>query len=65
MPLTGTYNYMTHVLLEQMLWLPIRDQINRWRRDTLGLPPAGITESSQSLLYQLSLRLKGYEDRIL
>jgi sterol 3beta-glucosyltransferase len=30
----------THVLTQQLLWLPVRRQINAWRRDTLGLPAA-------------------------
>ncbi len=47
----GAYNYMTYRMLEQMLYLPIRDQINKWRVEKLKLPPAGLTESYQSFLY--------------
>jgi UDP:flavonoid glycosyltransferase YjiC (YdhE family) len=32
------FNVATHVLTQQLMWLPVRQQINAWRRDTLGLP---------------------------
>ncbi|KAI1797585.1 UDP-Glycosyltransferase/glycogen phosphorylase [Ganoderma leucocontextum] len=34
----GNYNYMTYVLFDQVFWRGTAGQINRWRRDTLGLP---------------------------
>jgi UDP:flavonoid glycosyltransferase YjiC (YdhE family) len=34
----GWMRRLTHHLAEQMLWQPIRGRVNRWRRDTLGLP---------------------------
>ncbi|KAI0026741.1 hypothetical protein K488DRAFT_20448, partial [Vararia minispora EC-137] len=34
----GGYNYMTYVMFEQVLWRGTAGQINRWRRNTLGLP---------------------------
>lgn len=33
----GSYNYMTHVLMEQIWWKGISAQINRWRKKELGL----------------------------
>jgi sterol 3beta-glucosyltransferase len=33
----GSYNYMTHVLIEQVLWKGSAVQINPWRKKTLGL----------------------------
>ena len=41
--LGGTYNWITHLALEQLMWQPWRAVINRWRRRTLGLPPAPFT----------------------
>ena len=32
-----SYNYMTYVMIEQIFWKGISDQVNRWRKDTLGL----------------------------
>ncbi|KAI0823047.1 hypothetical protein BC628DRAFT_1417911 [Trametes gibbosa] len=34
----GNYNYMTYVLFDQVFWRGTAGQINRWRRNTLGLP---------------------------
>ena len=36
--LGGGFNAATHILTQQLMWLPVRRQINAWRRDTLGLP---------------------------
>ncbi|KAG0240175.1 Sterol 3-beta-glucosyltransferase [Actinomortierella wolfii] len=36
------YNYMTYVMIEQVFWKGIAGQINKWRRDTLGLPPTSL-----------------------
>ncbi len=35
----GLYNRLTYVLLEEITWLLVRQDINRWRTETLGLPP--------------------------
>ncbi|KAK3807676.1 MAG: hypothetical protein J3Q66DRAFT_356103 [Benniella sp.] len=32
-----SYNYMTYVMIEQIFWKGISGQVNRWRKDTLGL----------------------------
>ncbi|EMD41640.1 glycosyltransferase family 1 protein [Gelatoporia subvermispora B] len=34
----GNYNYMSYVLFDQVFWRGTAGQINRWRRNTLGLP---------------------------
>lgn len=34
----GWMRRLTHLLAEQMLWQPIRGRVNRWRRESLGLP---------------------------
>lgn len=33
----GSYNYMTYVMFDQVFWRGTSGQINRWRRNTLGL----------------------------
>ncbi len=35
----GTYNRLTHRMVEYFLWLSNRGPVNRWRKETLGLPP--------------------------
>jgi len=34
-----TFNWLTHILFEQFFWQLFRQQFNRWRQETLGLPP--------------------------
>ncbi|KAG0249174.1 Sterol 3-beta-glucosyltransferase, partial [Actinomortierella ambigua] len=36
------YNYMSYVMIEQVFWKGIAGQINRWRRETLGLPATSL-----------------------
>lgn len=33
----GNYNYMTYTIFDQIFWRAISGQVNRWRRNTLGL----------------------------
>ncbi len=41
--LGGTFNWTTHLIIEQLLWQPFRQQINRWRIEKLRLPPFPFT----------------------
>ncbi len=34
----GAYNYVTYVMFENVFWKTTAHQVNRWRRNTLGLP---------------------------
>ncbi|KAG0329204.1 Sterol 3-beta-glucosyltransferase [Dissophora globulifera] len=34
-----SYNYMTYVMIEQVFWKGISGQVNRWRKDAMGLGP--------------------------
>ncbi|KAI8995413.1 hypothetical protein BD414DRAFT_435240 [Trametes punicea] len=38
----GNYNYMTYVLFDQVFWRGTAGQINRWRKNTLGLPSTSL-----------------------
>jgi sterol 3beta-glucosyltransferase len=38
-PLGGYYNYASHLSLELILWDFIKPFINKWRANSLGLPP--------------------------
>lgn len=38
----GNYNYMSYVLFDQVFWRATAGQINRWRRNTLGLPSTSL-----------------------
>ncbi|MEW5802891.1 MAG: glycosyltransferase [bacterium] len=37
--LGSTFNWLTHILFEQFFWQLYRQQFNRWRQETLSLPP--------------------------
>lgn len=37
--LTHTYNRSTHLLLQQLIWQPLRQTINEWRQERLGQTP--------------------------
>ncbi|KAI1316917.1 Sterol 3-beta-glucosyltransferase [Mortierella claussenii] len=37
-----SYNYMTYVMIEQVFWKGISGQINRWRKESLGLGPTSL-----------------------
>ncbi|KAJ3215771.1 Sterol 3-beta-glucosyltransferase [Dinochytrium kinnereticum] len=37
--LGGGYNYMSYVMMDQILWKGTSAQVNRWRKNTLDRPP--------------------------
>jgi UDP:flavonoid glycosyltransferase YjiC (YdhE family) len=43
LPLGGTFNWFTHVFSSLLIWLPFKRVINRWRKESLGLPPLPIS----------------------
>ncbi|KAF2402344.1 hypothetical protein EJ06DRAFT_335003 [Trichodelitschia bisporula] len=38
----GTYNYMSYVMFDSIFWKAIANQVNRWRKKTLGLGSTGL-----------------------
>lgn len=53
----GAYNYMTYTLFDNVFWLAISGQINRWRGKTLGLMPTSLDKLQQNkvpFLYNFS-----------
>lgn len=53
----GTYNISTYNLFEQLFWQMTASQMNRWRRQTLGLRPTGLRKLQQNkipFLYNFS-----------
>ncbi|TXT13065.1 hypothetical protein VHUM_01466 [Vanrija humicola] len=53
----GSYNYMTYVMFDQIFWHAIAGQINRWRKNTLGLEATGLDKMEQTkvpFLYNFS-----------
>ncbi|CAL1696325.1 unnamed protein product [Somion occarium] len=38
----GNYNYMSYVVFDQVFWRATAGQINRWRRNLLGLPSTSL-----------------------
>lgn len=53
----GGYNYMTYTLFDNIFWMAISGQINRWRGKTLGLMPTSLDRLQQNkvpFLYNFS-----------
>lgn len=44
----GNYNYLTHVLFENIFWKGISGQVNKWRVETLGLEKTNLDLLQQS-----------------
>jgi len=40
--LGGSYNLLTHILIEQIFWQVFRHTVNQWRQNFLNLPPIPI-----------------------
>lgn len=56
-PMGGNYNYMTHVLWENVFWKGISGQVNKWRIETLKLPKTNLELMQQNkvpFLYNVS-----------
>ncbi|KAF2201677.1 UDP-glucose:sterol glycosyltransferase [Delitschia confertaspora ATCC 74209] len=53
----GGYNSITYITFDTIFWAAISGQINRWRRETLGLPKTSLKKMQQNLrpfLYNFS-----------
>ncbi|RCK59095.1 Sterol 3-beta-glucosyltransferase [Candida viswanathii] len=54
----GSYNYLTHVLFENIFWKGISGQVNKWRVQELDLPKTNLYRLQQTrvpFLYNVSL----------
>jgi len=43
----GSYNYMSYVMFDQVFWRATAGQVNRWRRDYLGIGPTNLDKMMQ------------------
>lgn len=53
----GSYNLLTHVMFENVFWLGISSQVNKWRVETLGLAKTSLSKMQQykvPFLYNIS-----------
>lgn len=53
----GSYNFLTHVMFENVFWKGISGQVNKWRVETLGLARTNLVKLQQSkvpFLYNVS-----------
>jgi len=53
----GSYNYLTHVLFENVFWKGISGQVNKWRKEVLNLSKTNLDMLQQSkvpFLYNIS-----------
>ena len=39
LPGGGLVNWLSHLVMEQLFWQPLRPRVNRWLEETLDLPP--------------------------
>lgn len=44
----GAYNYMTYVIFDNVFWKGISSQINKWRKNSLGLKKTNLDEMNQT-----------------
>ncbi|ODV58064.1 sterol 3-beta-glucosyltransferase, partial [Ascoidea rubescens DSM 1968] len=53
----GSYNYLTHIIFETVFWKGISGQVNRWRKERLGLERTNLELMQQNkvpFLYNIS-----------
>lgn len=53
----GSYNYLTYVLFDNVFWKGISSQVNRWRKEELGLERTNLDQLQQTkvpFLYSVS-----------
>ncbi|CAH6722055.1 sterol 3-beta-glucosyltransferase [[Candida] jaroonii] len=53
----GSYNYLTHVMFENVFWKGISSQVNKWRVQSLNLPKTNLFKLQQGkvpFLYNVS-----------
>ena len=58
------YNWLTHLMGEQVVWQPFRRISNQWRREFLKLPPLPFTGPYMRFLRQQLPYLYGYSDAV-
>ncbi|KAF5093820.1 hypothetical protein D0Z00_003849 [Geotrichum galactomycetum] len=44
----GSYNYMTYVLFDNLFWKGISSQVNKWRKESLGLHKTNLDRMGQT-----------------
>jgi len=53
----GAYNYMTYIFFDNLFWTSTAGQVNRWRKEVLGLRPTSLEKLQQNkvpFLYNFS-----------
>lgn len=61
--LGGTLNWLTHVMMDAMSWLPLRPVINEWRQEQLSLPPLDVNYPKQHRQRQMPM-LYGFSPHV-
>ena len=56
----GTYNLLTWILVEQVVWQPLRSMINQWRRESLGIPALPLRGPFRMMLERRTPVLYGF-----
>ena len=58
------FNRLTHRLAEYLTWLPFQRTFNRWRVETLGLPPLSATDPFKQIYRQQMPILYGFSPTV-
>ena len=62
--LGGTYNRISHILTDQVMWQPFRSTVNEWRQEELSLPPAPFFGPYKQLKRQQQLVLSAFSPTV-
>ncbi|KAA3663008.1 MAG: glycosyltransferase, partial [Chloroflexi bacterium] len=62
--LGGTYNRISHILTDQVMWQPFRSTVNEWRREELSLPPTPFFGPYKQLKRQQQLVLSAFSPTV-
>ena len=65
LPLGAPYNLLTHIANQQISWQPFRDITNKWRAESLGLPPEPIWGARRLMGWPDVPVLSGFSEAVL
>lgn len=64
-PFREQLNWLSHLIVEQVFWLPFRDLFNQWRQDYLKLRPIPISGPYEQMIRQQHPILFGFSSSII
>lgn len=64
-PVAGAYNWLSHVAVERAAWQIFRQLANRWRTETLGLPPVSRLRLYRRMVERGDIMLHGFSRHVI